>query len=153
MTVMQASLWHTRNLPEWTNFELAEAAAFIVVSVLTSLGYTLALSMSFLFSSQCVRFLGYLLDSGLLAFVLPEDKKFKFKALRESILSQETVDVKTLQRFAGKTTSFSIAVPAARLYTRASFRTISSCSKSPHKPTKVSGDLLREIQYWRFLDN
>ena len=114
------------NLPEWTNFELAEAAAFIVVSVLTSLGYTFALSS--LVPSQCVRFVGYLSDSGLLVFVLPEDKKFKFKALRESILSQETVDVKTLQRFAGKTTSFSIAVPAARLYTRASFRAISSCS-------------------------
>ena len=139
------------NLPEWTNFELAEAVAFIVVSVLTSLGYTLALSS--LVPSQCVRFLGYRSDSGLLAFVLPEDKKFKFKALRESILSQETVDVKTLQRFAGKTTSFSIAVPAARLYTRASFPAISSCSKSPHKPIKVSGDLSKEIQYWRFLDN
>lgn len=58
-----------------------------------------------------------------------------------------------MQSFAGKTTSFSIAVPAARLYTRASFRAISSCSKSPHKPIKISGDLLREIQYWRFLDN
>ena len=141
------------NLPEWSNFELAEAAAFIVVSVLTSLGYTLALSKSSLVPSQCVRFLGYLSDSRLLAFILPEDKKLKFKALRECILSQETVDLKTLQRFAGKTTSFSIVVPAARLYTRASFRAISSYSKSPHKPIKVSGDLSREIQYWRFLDN
>lgn len=88
-----------------------------------------------------------------MAFVLPEDKKLKFKALRESILSQKTVDLETLQRFAGKTTSFSTAVPAARLYTRASFRVISSSSKSPHKPIKVSGDLLREIHYWRFLDN
>ena len=31
------------------------------------------------------------------------------------------MDLKTLQRFADKTTSFSIAVSAARLYTRASF--------------------------------
>ena len=54
-------------------------------------------------------FLGYLSDSLLLAFVLPEDKKLKLKALRESLLSQETVDLKTLQHFAGKTTSFSIA--------------------------------------------
>ena len=61
-----------------------------------------------------------------LAFVLPEDKKLNFKAVRESILFQKTVDLKTLQRFAGKTTSFCIAVLAARLYTRASFRAISS---------------------------
>ena len=64
-----------------------------------------------------------------MAFVLPEDKKLKFRTLREFILSQESVDLKTLQRFAGKTTSFSIAVPATRLYTRASFRAISSGSK------------------------
>ena len=88
-----------------------------------------------------------------MAFVLPEDKKLKFKTLRDFILSQESVDLKTLERFAGKTTSFSIAVPAARLYTRASFRAISSSSKSPLKPLIVAGDLLREIQYWRFLDN
>lgn len=88
-----------------------------------------------------------------MAFVLPEDKKLKVKSLREFDLSQESVDLKTLQRFAGKTTSFSIAVPAARLYTRASFRAISSGSKSPHKPVIVAGDLCDKIQYWRFLDN
>lgn len=60
------------------------------------------------------------------------------------------MDLKTLHRFAGKTISFSIAVPAARLHTRASFRAISSGSKSPHEPLIVAGDLLREIQYWRF---
>ena len=59
------------------------------------------------------------------------------------------MDLKTLQRFASKTTSFSIAVPAARLKTRASFRAISSGSKSRHKPFFVAGDLLREIHYWR----
>ena len=88
-----------------------------------------------------------------MAFVLPEDKKLKFKTSREFILSQKSVDLKTLQRFAGKTTSFSIAVLAARLYTRASFRAFSSGSKSPNKPFFVAGDLLREIQYWRYLGN
>ena len=127
--------------PIWSDFELAQAAAFILVSVLTALGYTLALSKSSLVPSQRVRFLGYLSDSVLMAFILPEDKKLKFRTLREFILSQESVHLKTLQRFAGKTTSFSIAVPAARLYTRASFRAISSCSKSPHKPLYVVGDL------------
>ena len=62
------------NLPVWSDFELAEAAAYIVVSVVTSLGYTLALSKSSLVPSQRVRFLGSLFDSLLLAFVLPETK-------------------------------------------------------------------------------
>lgn len=64
--------------PIWSDFELAQVAALILVSVLTSLGYTLVLSKSSLVPSQRVRFLGYLLDSVLMAFVLPEDKKLKF---------------------------------------------------------------------------
>ena len=71
--------------PIWSDFELAQAAAFILVSVLTSLGYTLALSKSSLVPSQRVHFLGYLSDSVLMAFVLPEDKKLKFKSLRKFI--------------------------------------------------------------------
>ena len=103
------------NSPEWSKFKLAEAAAFIVALVLTFLGYIIALSKSYLVPSQCVCFFFWVIfsDSLLVAFVLPEDKKLKFKAVRESILSQETVDLKTLQRFASKTTSFCIAVPAA----------------------------------------
>ena len=138
--------------PIWSDFELAQAAAFILVSVLTSLGSMPVLSKSSLVPSQRIRFLVYLSDSVLMAFILPEDKKLKFKTLREFILSQESVDLETLQHFVGKTTLFSIAVPAARLCAHASFRAILSGFKSPHKPFIV-GDLLREIQYWRFLDN
>ena len=103
--------------------------------------------------SQRVRFLGYFSDSVLMAFVFPEDKKLKFNTLREFIFSQKSVDLKTLERFAGKTTSFSIAFPTAQLYKCASFSAFSSSSKSPHKPFFVAGDLLQEIQYWGFLDN
>jgi hypothetical protein len=63
------------------------------------------------------------------------------------------VDRKSLQRFAGKTTSFAIAVPAARLYTRACYRIIGSNSNTPNKPIKVAGDLQKEICYWRLLDS
>lgn len=63
------------DVPEWSDFERAEAAAFIVTSILTSLGYTLALSKSILVPSQSVRFLGYLSDSLRMGFILLEDKK------------------------------------------------------------------------------
>ena len=68
-------------------------------------------------------FLGLLSDSVIMAFLLPEDKKLKFKRIH---FISGICRPKTLQRFAGKTTSFSIAVPAARLYTRAPFLAISS---------------------------
>ena len=129
--------------------------AYIVTSVLTTLGYTIALSKSSLLPSQCVRFLGYLSNSLLMAFILPDDKKDKFRVLRETILSMQEADLQMLQRFAGKTTSFSIAVPAARLYTRAVSRAIGNRhfhGKRPNRPTRIAGELREEIVYWRFLD-
>ena len=126
--------------------------AYIVTSVLTTLGYTIALSKSSLLPSQCVRFLGYLSNSLLMAFILPDDKKDKFRVLRETILSRQEVVLQMLQRFAGKTTSFSIAVPAARLYTSTVFRATGFHGKRPNRPIRIARELREEIVYWRFLD-
>lgn len=103
----------------WSDLRKAEAAAYIAVSILTRLGYTLALGKSHLRPSQTVKYLGYISDSSRGAFILPEEKKIRFRDLREEILSSRMCDVKKLMKFAGKTSSFSIAVPAARLYSRA----------------------------------
>ena len=113
----------------------------------------MALSKCTLSPTQSLRFLGYLSNSVLQAFILPEDKKAKFITLRESILSLDSVDLKTLQRFAGKTTSFSIAVPAARLYTRGVFRAIARHTKQPNRLLRLTPELRNEIAFWRFLDN
>ena len=142
----------TSPLCEWSYLQKAEAAIYIATTILTSLGYTLALLKSVLIPTQVVRFLGYISNSLLCAFILPDDKKLKFQHLREAILSCQEIDLKTLQKFAGKTTSFSIAVPAARLYTRVCYRAIGTHCKTPRQPIRVSGELRDEILYWRFLD-
>lgn len=143
----------TSSTCRWSDFQKSEAATYIAVSILTSLGYTLALAKSSLAPLQEVRYLGYISDSVKCAFVLPDDKKLKFRTLREEILSKDSIALECLQKFAGKTTSFSIAVPAARLYTRACYRAIGAAAKFPRRPVKVLGDLRREIEYWRFLDS
>ena len=61
------------------------------------------------------------------------------------------MSIKMLQRFAGKITSFSIAVPAAQLYAREVYRANSLANRSS-RPIKVGG-LLSEIGHWRFLDS
>lgn len=137
---------------KWSNFQLAEAAAFIVCSVLVLLGYFIGLSKSIPVPQTRIRFLGFLSDSILQAFLIPQDKKIKFASLRDSILQSRTVSVKTLQRFAGKITSFSLAVPAAQLYAREVYRAISLANRSS-RPIKVVGDLRSEIAQWRFLDS
>lgn len=94
----------------------AVRAVYIMCELWCRLGYTLSLSKSVLIPTQILRFLGLLIDSVEGAFFLPEDKKVAFAQLREHILSQRMVGVKTMQRLQGKCISFTLAVPAARLY-------------------------------------
>ncbi|KAK3707290.1 hypothetical protein QZH41_004234 [Actinostola sp. cb2023] len=93
-----------------------------------------------------------MVDSDRQAFILPKEKKEKFARLREAILASRSTSIKTLQRLAGKITSFSIAVPAAQLYTREIFAAIGGYSNSA-RSIKISGLLREEIEHWRFLDN
>ena len=51
-------------------------------------------------------------------FHLIPEKKHKFVTLVQETLQSTYVSVKTLQRLVGKCTSFSQAVPGARLFTR-----------------------------------
>ena len=136
----------------WSDFELADAAAFIAAAVLISLGYFIGLAKSSLLPKRTVKFLGFLVDSQRWAFILPEDKKRKFAALRESILDKKSSSIKTLQRLAGKTTSFCIAVPAAQLYCREIFKATAGYKKSA-RPVKIHSLLREKIEHWRFLDS
>ncbi|KAK3107263.1 hypothetical protein FSP39_010584 [Pinctada imbricata] len=85
------------------------------------------------------------------AFILPQDKKEIFILLRENLLCSESVDIKTLQRFAGKCISMALAVPAAKLYCRVLNSAISWCMKNSRN-IPMSENLKNEIMYWKFLD-
>ena len=137
----------------FSNFQLAEMAAFIACSVIISLGYFIGLKKSCLVPSMARHFLGYICDSEKQAFLLPQDKKVKFVDLREAILSKKSVSIKTLQKFAGKTTSFSLLVPAAKLYSNSVYLAISKANKSGSRQIPLSSTLRKEISYWRFLDS
>lgn len=137
----------------FSNFQLAQMAAFIACYVIISLGYFIGLKKTCLFPSMARRFLGYVCDSEKQAFLLPQDKKEKFAELREAILSKKCVSLKTLQKFAGKTTSFALHVPAAKLYTNSVYLAISRATKSGSRQVKLSPALQKEISHWRFLDN
>ena len=89
-------------------------------------------------TGTAVRFLGYICDSQRQAFILPHDKRSKYSALREAILRCKTVSLKNLQKFAGKTTSFALLVPAAKLYTNEVFQAISKAGKSRGGRTSIS---------------
>ncbi|MES9882072.1 MAG: reverse transcriptase domain-containing protein, partial [Sedimenticola sp.] len=129
----------------------ATVLVYALLEVLSRLGYTLSLEKSQLIPSTCIKFLGFFVDSEKQAYILPSDKKDKFISLREYILSQQTVDLRTLQRFAGKCISMYLVIPAAKLYSRATNSAISVCIKN-NRHVAVEADLRQELEYWRFLD-
>ena len=124
----------------WSNIDLAKAAALIASIVLVSCGHFIGLKKSILSLVQVIPFLGFLSDSTKLAFLLPKDKKLKFAALRNSLNESKVTSAKSLQRFAGKIVSFSLAVPAAKLFCREVNFNIGKALKNS-KPIKMSDDL------------
>jgi len=78
--------WHVRQLrlrPRasgmcvFSNFQLAEMAAFTAYSVVISLGYFIGLNKSYLAPSMGRRFLRYVCDLEKQAFLFPQDEKEK----------------------------------------------------------------------------
>ena len=89
--------------------QLAQAAAFILLFLLILAGYFINLATSSPRQSTFVRFLGFISDSVLQAFLVPLDKKEKFKTLRDELLGASFAPVKSLLRFEGKALSFNLA--------------------------------------------
>ena len=131
----------------------AEAAAYILCYILIEAGYFINTDKSQHVPSTVVCFLGFLCNSMRQAFLIPQDKKTKFATLRESILSSSCVSLKTLQRFAGKVVSFSLAIPGCKLYVREVFNAIAQLTRSSKAAAKVQGRLRFDVAYWRFLDD
>ena len=113
--------------------------------MLIEAGYFVNIGKSQCVPSTVVRFLGLLGDSLRQYFLIPSDKKTKFRNLRESILSSSLVNLKTLQRFAGKVISVSLAVPGCKLYVREVFSAIAQLTAFSKVVAKVQGGLRSDI--------
>ncbi len=98
-----------------------------------------------------VPFLGFSSDSAREVFALFPHKKEKFLRLVRQILASTTVSVTTLQRLVGKCVSFSLAVPAALLFTREMNAAIGQ-SKRLVRSIQIQGGLKDEIAHWLFLE-
>ena len=150
-------LFRVLNPPVWLEGErvciLAEAAAYIMCFLLREAGYFVNLAKSQSAPSTSIRFLGFICDSRRQAFIIPDDKRVKFKSLREAILSSRDVNVRTLQRFAGKAISFSLEIPGCKLYVREVFKAISFGGRSSRPTLRPDGEPRAEILYWCFLDD
>ena len=96
-------------------------------------------------------YLSFCADSSKEVFHLIPEKQRKFIQLIHDILQARYASVKTLQRLVGKCVSFSLAVPAARLFTR-DMNTAISKGLFTGKPICIEGLLWDEIAHWLFLE-
>jgi len=136
--------------PEELNVTAAHIASFVVCYTLVKLGYCIGLEKSILQPSQVVPYLGFECDSRAQAFRLLPDKKTKFIALLEEILSSHQVSLTSLQRLAGKCISMSMTIPGARLFTNEINMAISRASRSS-RALPLSQPLRHGIEHWLFL--
>lgn len=132
--------------------ENAFKSLYVVCEVLIRLGYFINIEKSKFVPSTVIRFLGMLIDSDRLAFLIPEDKVDKFLVLKDKILAVDEVDLNTLQKFAGKFISFLWAVPSAKFYTKEVNKAKSEAGKNSGY-VKLSQDLRNEISHWTFLQS
>ena len=72
-----------------------------------------------------------------------------FDRLRDHILQQGKVSVKTLQRLQRKCISFTLAVPGARLYILEMCQAIAKAGRNS-RPVLIEGTLREEIEHWGF---
>ena len=128
-----------------------QSAIFLVAYVLVCLGYCLGLKKSILVPQQIVPYLEFRADSANEVFHLIPEKKCKFVDLICATLQQQYVSVKTLQTLVGKCVSFSLAVPAARLFTRDMNAAISR-GITIQKLIPLNHHLCAELAHWLFLD-
>jgi hypothetical protein len=121
----------------------------VFLQLMTELGYTFSLHKCILHPVTSLTYLGFTIDTVRKCFVLPQDKREKFGSLREKILQGTYVDLKSLQKFAGKCASMAIAVPGALFYIRVVHDAISRAIKCS-RDIELTGSLREEIQFWRF---
>ena len=115
-------------------------------------GYFIGIDKSQSTPLTSVCFFGFVCDSLVRDFLIPEDKRMKFSALREGILSSPLVSLKTFQ---GKVISCysCLVIPSLKLYEREVFKAISRHLGYSRPTVKIEASFQAEIASWRFLDD
>ena len=72
-----------------SSYQAAQAGVILAIAVLAELGYFINVDKSIVVPTQRLVFLGHLVDTIRETFSIPENKKQKFAALRDSVLQEK----------------------------------------------------------------
>lgn len=132
----------------------ARAALHLALWVFYKAGYFLSVKKCVLEPTTRLVFLGITCDSQQCRFEVPPDKLDKLEAIISAAIASGTITFAVLEKLAGKCTSMSVAVPAARLYTHYIYAQIGKFQRSgrsrvsaTYRITKDSG-LMTELVKW-----
>ena len=122
---MQSNSILTKHESTNTQFHSANYVCCITCMVLYKAGYFVNLPKSVFIPVQIITFLGIIIDSHQQMFFIPPIRVQKTLSLINKILDENQCTLKDLERCVGKCRSMAIAVPAAKLYTRAQYAALS----------------------------
>ena len=127
----------------------ANAAIFVVLFTLVTLGYFWGLKKSILVPSFRVPYLGFISDSD---FICKHSLFYHRKRLRFLIYLHQLCLVLKYCKSWLESVSLSLAVPAARFSTNEINLAISRASRSA-RPVRLLGPLRAELEHWLFLES
>ena len=132
--------------------DAAKAAIYVVLFVLVCLGYTIRIKKTVPWPTTALEFFGLTVNSERQSFPIPCSKIDSLAVLREHILpSKLQVSLKMLQHFQGKCVSFSLVVPATKIFIREIRRGIASANDKGF--VSLNKFQTEEVLHWRFLDD
>jgi len=130
----------------------ATAARVAALELFSSLGISVHLRKRAVSSTTTLPLLGFVLDMERGHLLLPPSIQGVVMAAARALSTAVStgarrVTFKALQRFAGKAVSWSLALPAARLY----LRLLYAAQRGPlaHRSVKLCHGALRDLRWWR----
>jgi hypothetical protein len=112
----------------------AATTAWLVVSTWWLAGFTLSPDKCQLTMSHRIRFLGFIVDTQLRAFLVPDDKYASLNAIIDETRGQTSTTVRALQRLTGKAQALSLAVPVVTVYLRVLYAHLAEYCDRPRGP-------------------
>ena len=110
----------------------------LICQFFETLGLVINQKKSILIPQQRIEFLGFLVDATTLHLVFPAEKLRKVQQLAQHLLCQQTVSVRELARFVGKTSASQRAIWQAPLHYRALQFLINSVVPTDQSPQEGS---------------
>jgi len=132
--------------------ELLQHQAEMTIQLLESLGFTINLEKSQMIPAQRTQFLGFILDSRLMKFFLPEEKRLGISQECQTLLSQRKVTILQLSQLLGRMAAAAPAVLSAPLrYRQLQRLKIGSFRRFESFDTLVTLDqgAIQDLQWWR----